>query len=536
MKLTFCITWLVFVRFLTAQNATYKISGAVVESGTNQPLPKVVVQIAPTEGRSAAQSVITGTNGSFGFTNLTPGKYSLSAGRSSSGMQLYQGEEGFSTAIVVGPDLDSEHVIFPLQKPASISGTIFDEEGAGLRGAQVQLYWQHVVSGRLELVNHGTQVTKSSGHFHFGHLQGGTYYLAVQATPWYAQNQSVLFNPANAAQNSDNSQQFDVAYPLTYYADTTDPSSATPLILVEGGTVNIEMALRPVPAIHVRLPDVEMKPNMGSQVTVSALGPGGQKIMVNPTFMGVNNHQELTGIAPGRYEISMQMFENNHSQLIGAKTVDLQNGSAIDLSSSSRLSVSGHITFEGKPRPPDPLMLYLISPGRSTFAQASIAADGTFQTGGEGLSPGRYHLELQNTEGFSVQSVTVKGGKWKDGQLELAEGANAQLSIVASTNSTNLDGIALRDKKPVPGAMVLLLPEEPDRSDLTRRDQSDSDGTFTLPNVLPGRYRILAIDNGHGLAYAEPVVIKPYLPLAQTLTVDAGKQSPLKVNVQTRLP
>lgn len=84
--------------------------------------------------------------------------------------------------------------------------------------------------------------------------------------------------------------------------------------------------------------------------------------------------------------------------------------------------------------------------------------------------------------------------------------------------------------------MVLLLPENSDRNDLTRRDQSDSDGTFTLPEVVPGRYRVLAIENGHGLAYQDPALIKPYLPLSQVVTVSAGKQPTLKVNVQGRLP
>ena len=528
--------WLIFAPLLIAQNAVYKISGTVVESATNHPLPRILVQIASTQARNATQSVITGADGAFSFANIPPGKYSLSAGRSNSGMQLYQGEEGFSTAIVVGPDLNSEGIIFPLQKSASISGTVLDEEGTGLRGAQVHLYWQHLVSGRLELTGPGTQVTKSSGQFRFGHLQEGTYYLAVQAHPWYAQNGGpAMMNSTNAAQNSGEAQQFDVAYPLTYYADATDPASATPITLASGGTASVQMTLRPVPAIHVRLPDMQTKPGMGSMVMVSALGPGGQKIMTGHHPIFIDGHQELTGLAPGRYEISMQTFQNGQQHLVGTKTTDLQNGSAIDFNGASSLSISGHITFEGKPRPPDPLMLLFTRPG-SVFAQAPIAADGTFQAGIGNFSPGRYHLVLPNREGFVIQSATVKGGKWKDGQLELTEGANVQISLLATANATKLDGIALRDDKPAPGAMVLLLPTDPDRSDLIRRDQSDSDGTFTLPNVLPGRYRLLAIDNGHGLAYAEPAVLKPYLAAAQIITVDAGKSSPVKVNVQTRLP
>ena len=54
----------------------------------------------------------------------------------------------------------------------------------------------------------------------------------------------------------------------------------------------------------------------------------------------------------------------------------------------------------------------------------------------------------------------------------------------------------------------------------SRRDQSDSDGTFTLANILPGKYVLMAIENGWDLEWMNPSVLKPYrergitLPLA----------------------
>ncbi len=517
------------------QNAGYKISGTVVDSATNAPLPKILVQIASTQQRNAAQFAITDGNGNFSFANLPSGKYSLAAGRSNSDMQLYQGEQGFSTAIAVGPELDSEHVTFPLQKSGSISGTVLDEEGTGVRGAQVYLYWRGVAAGRLELLSHGMQSTKSSGQFHFGHLQSGTYYLAVQAHPWYAQNQFPPPKSPDTAQGS-NLQQFDVAYPLTYYADATEASSASPITVTAGGTATVQMTLRPVPAMHVRLSNAETKSGMSLGTSVFALGPGGQRIMVNAVSGFTGNNQELSGIAPGRYELSMQTYENGHQQIIGSKTMDLQNGSEVDVSSVTRCSISGQITFEGKARPPDPLALYFVRAEGGMFAQAPIAADGTFQVQDQNISPGRYRIGLSNAQGFHFQSVDAKGAKWKNGLLELTDGSKAQLSLVASTISTALDGTVIRDEKPVSGAMVLLFPEDSDRNDLIRRDQSDSDGTFTLPDVPPGKYRVLAIDNGHGLAYEEAGVMKPYLSSAQAITVIAGKQAALQVRVQTRLP
>ena len=58
--------------------------------------------------------------------------------------------------------------------------------------------------------------------------------------------------------------------------------------------------------------------------------------------------------------------------------------------------------------------------------------------------------------------------------------------------------------------MILLLPRDGNPDEI-RRDQSDSDGTFTLPDVLPGHYTLIAIDNGHDLAYQDRAVMSKYL-------------------------
>ena len=509
---------------LPAQSETYSISGVVVDHATHQPLPKIIVQITPVQqdgGIDAGRFTNTDNEGRFAFAHLSPGKYTLSAGRQPSHLELFQGDEGFSTAIAVGPGLDSEHVVFPLPALGAIAGTVLDEQGEGLRNANIYLYEQSVTAGRLAMQLRGQQQTKPSGSFRFSRLQPGTYFLAVHAQPWYAGN--------NAA-----SPEFDVAYPLTYYPDATDLSAASPITVAEGATANVQMALHPVPSVHVRLTGMESKPGMGVQPIVFAMGPNGQKIMMNPNFVTADDHSELSGIPPGRYELSVMTFNNGAAQTTGTKTVDLQSNSEVDLSSASSCSLTGRITFTGGAPASHPLNLYLSQMMGNQFFPITVAADGAF--GIAALPPGRYQIGINGQTWFHFQSVLVKGGAFKDGLLELPEGAKVQLSITATTAKTALNGVALRDEKPFPGAMVLLLPEDPDRSDLLRRDQSDSDGTFTLGDVAPGRYRVVAIDNGHGLAYAEPSVLKPYLSSAQTITVEAGKQPYLKVNAQTRLP
>jgi len=68
--------------------------------------------------------------------------------------------------------------------------------------------------------------------------------------------------------------------------------------------------------------------------------------------------------------------------------------------------------------------------------------------------------------------------------------------------------------------MIVLVPRNPEENrDRIRRAESDLDGSFSLPNVIPGSYTILAIENGWDLDWAEPAVLAGYLKHGQTFEV-----------------
>jgi hypothetical protein len=60
---------------------------------------------------------------------------------------------------------------------------------------------------------------------------------------------------------------------------------------------------------------------------------------------------------------------------------------------------------------------------------------------------------------------------------------------------------------------------------LTRRDQSDSDGSFSLRDVVPGQYIVVAIEDGWELDWARPNAMGRYLPgvIPVTVTDSSGK-------------
>jgi hypothetical protein len=67
---------------------------------------------------------------------------------------------------------------------------------------------------------------------------------------------------------------------------------------------------------------------------------------------------------------------------------------------------------------------------------------------------------------------------------------------------------------------------------LFRRDQSDSDGSFTLPAILPGKYTVIAIENGWDLDWYTPSVLQKYLPAGERVDVSPESKLEVKVNVQ----
>jgi len=90
----------------------------------------------------------------------------------------------------------------------------------------------------------------------------------------------------------------------------------------------------------------------------------------------------------------------------------------------------------------------------------------------------------------------------------------------------------------VAGAMVVLVPKDAQSNrTLFRRNQSDLDGSFSLLNVMPGSYSILAIADGWDLDWTSPAVIRAYSQHAMTITLGDSQGSihlPDAVEVEAR--
>jgi len=81
--------------------------------------------------------------------------------------------------------------------------------------------------------------------------------------------------------------------------------------------------------------------------------------------------------------------------------------------------------------------------------------------------------------------------------------------------------------------MVVLVPrDQVGNWSMFRRDQSDSDGTFALGEVLPGPYTLIALENGWDLDWASRSVLQPYLKNGTPVEVTGEGTLNVKVQLQ----
>jgi hypothetical protein len=112
----------------------------------------------------------------------------------------------------------------------------------------------------------------------------------------------------------------------------------------------------------------------------------------------------------------------------------------------------------------------------------------------------------------------------------LAAGESVSLKLVVAGSAKSVEGLAVRDGKPMAGAMIVLVPVDAIQNiDLFRRDQSDLDGTFALPDVAAGRYILIAIENGWTLEWGRPEVLAPFLAKGMPVEVPSIQRETLEL-------
>jgi hypothetical protein len=512
----------------------YRVAGTVVSKTDGHPLARARVTLRDTKDSRKFESLVTTEDGRFDFPVVPPGKYSLTGAKRGFITAAYDQHEQFSTAIVPGAGIDTDALVLRLAPAAVISGKILDESGEPVRHASVTMYYQYHSSGVDQIRQSRGAQTDDRGEYEIPSLTPGTYFLSANGKPWYAihpqtdpsGSRSRRKSQPDAPENFDRS--LDVTYPVTYYSDVTETESATPIPIRGGEHLQIDIHLNPVPSLHL-LFHVPILGNHGYAVPQleQPVFDGSTFFQTDSTRMVSPGLIEIAGVPAGRYNILIHQ-PGQPGLSVRMNGVDVtKDHEVINTNSAEAMSsVKVSVKLAGATTLPDRLAIGLRSSARSLAGWKLVDAKGEAEL--PQIAAGRYEVAAWGPpQPYSVQQMSAEGATVSGHTLILPPGASASVSLTLVAGSSNIAGTAKRADKPFAGAMVVLVPKEVSKDpelnrDRFRRDQSDLDGTFSLQNVVPGSYTLLAIENGWDLDWSQPSAIAPYL--AQGRTIEVGSQ------------
>jgi len=519
--------------------SNYKIAGLVVHAFTGAPVAGAEVSIAPTSTRQVLQSVVTEDDGGFTFENLSVGKYVLAANRRGFGSQNYQQHQAYSTAIAVGAGKKSDEIIFRLTPSGTITGIVADETGEPLRNARVILFTHDVRNGIPEIYNRIDSTTDDEGHYRFSHVGPGTYYVGVEAHIWYAADGVVNLHRqrihARLVPRSNHDEALpDLVYPITFYPKATNSVGAAPIIIHGGDEQTADIEVTAIPAIHLSFGGPGTDPSQYPRVQLTQTLFDKADVPFTPEVEMIRAGVfEITNLYPGHFTFKVQSNEVKDAAMRTGE-MDVTGDGELNLPPKVLMAtVSGDLSFENTGAPSDAQQIQIRNLSSGEVIAAQVRENSQFSFGAGATAPGTYAVLVTTGGAPIVPTMIATGAKVTRNSVEIPPGQTVHLTLGASGGSHQVDGIALKDGKPAGGIRVMLVPAEPQRNPgAFRFDQSDSDGTFSLYTVGPGKYTVLAIEDAWDLDWEKSGALDKYLSGGTAIQVGAGPQKTVEVKVQ----
>jgi Carboxypeptidase regulatory-like domain len=504
-----------------ARTGTFRVTGTIVNVMNGAPLGRARVSLVDVRTGSQGVSVVTSEDGRFEFAALPAGKFSLQGAKRGFLPGAYEQHLTFSTAIVTGGGVDTENLILRLTPLARLSGKILDESGEPVRSAVVTLYEQENREGLGKIEFAGRVATDDQGSYEFATLDPGTYFLCAMAKPWYAVHPPSFHQNGSANNANLVDPSLDVAYPPTLFNGATDSDAATPISLKGGDRQHVDIHMGPVPAMHIVIRMAARNDAAGYAMPMFQKRIFEFMDFVQPesTEAVPPDSVEVTGIPAGKY--TMQIRGGGLSSATRRTEVNLQSGAEeIDLSKSeSMAAVKVSLKYpNGEPLPAN-LWVGLQDVRAQFIAGQQVDQDGTTTLGD--VPPGKYTVIVGGEQGRYSVAHMISGGKdISMPQISVAAVKDVDLTVFITRGVVAVEGFVKRSGKPVPGAMVVLVPKDADLNpDSVRRDQSDLDGSFVVRDVVPGTYTLIAVEDGWDIAWRQSSALNGYLAHGQQLTI-----------------
>ncbi|HET7218950.1 MAG TPA: carboxypeptidase regulatory-like domain-containing protein, partial [Vicinamibacterales bacterium] len=468
------------------------IGGVVVVAGSGQPARRARVTLtSPQEGFSG-RTVMTDDSGAFTFAALPQGRYNLSASKpgyiNGAFGQRIPGRSG--TAIQLN-DAQKLQVQLHVWRGSVITGTLLDEHGEAIPNTPVRAMRYVLAGGQRTLQQNGNAQTDDRGIYRIFGLQPGEY--LVSATPRNvgggpavaeAARTAVVAALEQAGAGAMSAPQMEAlaqraatlraempqsgamavgddqstGYAPVYYPGTTSPASAVSVTVGAGeekGGVDFQYQVVPVARVEGivtasagQLPPTVSISLVNTGFNVPGLNPGGARVDASGAFR-INN------VPPGQYLLVARATLNS-----GREGGPGGRGMPLAMPGGRGDALIG----QGRGRaggPPDQLRLW---------GTADVNVDGRNVT----------NVVVMLQPGVQVTGRLAFDGASAQPPADLTRMRVTLQPAIASGSPPELNGTAV--------------------------GRVEADGRFTLPSVVPGRYRLTASGAGTGWFLASSTI------------------------------
>jgi hypothetical protein len=521
--------YLVFPPCASAQTPSdrFDLHGKVINAATSEPVSGALVQLPGQETQFSR------SDGSFVFTNLPRAQLAVMVRKPGffNDQELGRWGPAMFPQIAVPAEAD---VIIKLTPEGIIFGQVKDENAEPMDGVTVRAERWQIQDGRKQLQSAGETTTDDEGNFRIAELLPGSYCLA--------------FLPANRGgrifRTLKRRTEAEQGYGLEFYPGTSDAASAGALEIRAGAQQHIIHTFS-----HQRLFQVAgvMRPaNPESFPNITLVNSSGEPIQTDIRLNPKTGEFQISGVPPGTYLLSA-------TASLGPKAFDQVPGkdstpSSVTLPIQVNADLSGLILNLGSAvaavvqirdeteRAPDPNTLHqlFVRLVPRDFPNSGLGimvppAPGDHQSPRrfESVTPGIYTVEATPMAAGYVASLRCGSVDLLRDDLTIAPGSPpAAIEITLRSDSAQLS-VTLTNQHNAAG-LVIYSREYPRRSMLV----PVYNGNTSVPNLAPGSYQLLALNDTSQLEYRNPAVVEKYLIHAIPVTLQPGDNATVRVEVQ----
>ena len=483
------------------------IEGTVTNSVTGAPVPRARVTV---HGETRYQTT-SAADGRFSIAGVAAGNYTAWAER-----------VGFSSPmsfrsrvqLTLKADDSKSGLEIKLAPTGAIAGRVIDSDGEPVQGASVSA---------LGPYTNENATTDEKGQFRIGGLTPAKYRVKASSPGDMMGGRPEIRTDGTAEVHNASS----------YYPGVLIEKEAGLVQVHSGGeSAGVDIKLVRVPFVRVSgkvsgLP--QGAENLSVMIWQGDSGTG-RPLKKDGTF-------ELWRLDPGKYYLSADWQTPNGEQ---AQTAPIEievagsNIGNLELRFVPPSNISGRLEFEDekvkeaiqKLLPGQLIQLNATGDqpmnGPNPGVVSANGADSVFRL--EKVSAGKYRVSLPTDQAY-VKSMRLGSVSIDGAVLDLSNGSNgADLTLTVSATMGSISG-SVQDEsgKPVE-AMVNLLIDGGDFG-FQRQVPSKRDGSYTINNLPPGTYKLVAIEIGDNE--------EPYLDAAETVELGPGAKLTKDLKRQT---